>query len=182
MRITRELIYIYIVALALIFGLLLILEGEYFVGIALITCMLLILHRELWSLLTTRKLPPFDERIRDNIAKSIRNGFIFLVFAIAILMITGPFPTSVTSVFSRQPSSSITVHIQYHWYYILGYLLLSGSAVYMLSYIFYDRVEQKLGRRGLKTIKICSMTLGIFIAVSILGLVLVGIFTYLFLR
>ena len=95
-------------------------------------------YRELWSLLTTRRLPLFDERIRDNTGKSVRNGFIFLVLVLGCLML--PFST----ILITEPDTA----------HILGGLLVSGGIVYMLSYIFYDRVEPKLGKRGLKMLKV----------------------------
>ena len=128
----------------------------YYVAIALVIGILLVGHRELWSLLRTRKLPPFDERIQENIGKSVRNGFIFLILVIAFLML--PFSTILIS----KPDTA----------HVLGGLLLSGGAAYMLSFIFYDRVEPKLGERGLKMLKIFLMTAGISVAVFILGVFL----------
>ena len=117
---------------ALIVAIVLISLKAYYVAVALVVGTLLIGHRELWSLLRRRKLPPIDERVRENAAKSIRNGFIFLVLALAFLML--PF----TVMLIEEPD---TVHV-------LGGLFLAGGAVYLLSYIFYDRVEPKLDERG----------------------------------
>jgi len=128
----------------------------YYVGIALIVGMLLVGYRELWSLLRMRELPPFDERIRENVGKSVRNGFIFLVLALAFLML--PFSTILVT----KPDTA----------YVLGGLLLSGGAVYLLSFIFYDRVEPQLSERGLKMLKIFLMTAGISVAAFILGVFL----------
>ena len=107
-------------------------------------------------MLKTRKLPPFDERIRENIGKSVRNGFIFLVLALAFLML--PFSTTLVT----KPETA----------HVLGGLLLSGGATYLLSIIFYDRVEPKLGERGLQMLKIFLLTAGISIAVFILSVFL----------
>lgn len=136
----------------------------YYVAIALIVGILLVGYRELWSFLRTRKLPPFDERIRGNVGKSVRNGFIFLVLALAFLML--PFTTIIVS----KPDTT----------YILGGLLLSGGAVYLLSFIFYDRVEPKLGERGLKMLKVFLITAGISVAVFILGVFLHNALSALF--
>jgi len=71
---------------ALIVTIVLISLKEYYVAIALIVGVLLIGHREVWSLLRKRKLPPIDERVRENIVKAVRNGFIFLI-ALPFLML-----------------------------------------------------------------------------------------------
>ena len=128
----------------------------YYVAIAFVIGILLIGYRELWSLLKTRKLPPFDERIRENIGKSVRNGFIFLVFALAFLML--PFSTTLVN----KPETT----------HVLGSLLLSGGATYLLSIIFYDRVEPELGEKGFRMLKIFLLTAGISIAVFILSVFL----------
>ena len=128
----------------------------YYVAIALVVGTLLFGHRELWSLLTNRRLPPFDERVRINIVKAVRNAFIFLVLALAFLML--PFTVSITN-------GSNTANI-------LGGLFVSGGAVYVLSYIFHDRVEPKLSERRLKMLKIFLMVAGISLAVFILSVFL----------
>lgn len=140
----------------LVVTILLISIRAYYVAIALVVGMLLIGYRELWSLLRMRKLPPFDERVRENIAKSVRNGFIFLIFALAYLML--PFSTILVT----EPGTA----------HVLGGLLLSGGAIYLLSYIFYDRVESRLGERGLKMLKVFLITAGISVAVFILSVFL----------
>jgi len=152
---TRK-VFIGIFITALLVTIVLISVKAYYVAMALIIGILLIGYRELWSLLTTRKLPPFDERIRENIGKSVRNGFVFLVFALAYLML--PFST----ILITKPDTA----------HVLGGLLLSGGAAYLLSFIYYDRVEPKLGGRGLKMLKVFLMTAGISVAVFILGVFL----------
>ena len=154
MRAEKLLLGIFITALLV--TIVLISVEAYYVAIALIIGTLLIGYRELWSLLTTRKLPPLDERIRENIGKSVRNGFLFLVFALAYLML--PFST----ILITKPDTA----------HVLGGLLLSGGAAYLLSFIFYDRVEPKLSGRGLKMLKVFLMTAGISVAVFILGVFL----------
>ena len=71
---------------ALILTVILISLEAYYVAIALIVGTLIIGYRELWSLLKTKRMPPVDERIRENLSKSVRNGFIFFVVALAFLM------------------------------------------------------------------------------------------------
>jgi hypothetical protein len=145
-----------IVITALVVTVVLISVRAYYIAIVLIIGMLLMGYRELWSLLTTRKLPPFDERVRECIGKSVRNGFVFLIFALAFLML--PFSTILVT----RPDTA----------HILGGLLLSGGAVYLLSYIFYDRVESKLSERRLKMLKVFLTTFGISVAVFIISVFL----------
>ena len=152
---TRK-VFIGIFITALLVTIVLISVKAYYVAMALIVGMLLIGYRELWSLLTTRKLPPFDERITENIGKSVRNGFVFLVIVLAFLML--PFST----ILITKPETS----------HVLGGLLVSGGAAYLLSFIFYDRAEPKLGKRGLRMLKIFLLTTGVSIAVFILGVFL----------
>jgi len=154
MRTRKAFIGIFITALLVTIALISV--KAYYIAIALVIGILLIGYRDLWSLLTTRKLPPFDERVRENIGKSVRNGFFFLVFALAFLML--PFSTILVT----KPDTA----------HVLGGLLLSGGAVYLLSFIFYNRVEPKLGEKGLKMFKVFLVTAGISVAVFILGVFL----------
>ena len=149
---------------ALIVSIVLISIREYYVAIALVVGVLLFGHRELWSLLTKRRLPPFDERIRENIVKAVRNAFIFIVLALAFLML--PFTVFLIS-------GSDTANI-------LGGLFVSAGAVYVLSYLFYDRIEPKLGERELKMSKIFLMVAGISLAVFILSVFLHNAISALF--
>jgi len=59
---------------ALIVTITLISLRAYYVTIALIVGTLLIGHRELWSLIRRRKLPPIDDRVRENTSKAIRKA------------------------------------------------------------------------------------------------------------
>jgi len=141
---------------ALILTVILISLEAYYVAIALVAGTLIIGHRELWSLLRTKKMPPVDERVRENTSKSVRNGFIFFAIASACLML----PFSV-----RIIETPNTVHV-------LGGLFLSGGMVYLLSYLFYDRAEPKLGERGLKMMKIFLLVAGISLATFIISVFL----------
>ena len=143
---------------ALIMAIILIWLKAYYVVVALIVGALLMGHRELWSLIRRRKLPPVDERVRDNVSKSVRNGFIFFAIALAFLML--PF------------STGLLVNLSVSVEHVLGGLFLSGGAVYLLSYLFYDRAQPRLGERGLKTLKIFLLVAGISLAVFIISIVL----------
>ena len=153
---------------ALIVTIVLISLKAYYVVIALVVGTLLIGHRELWSLLRRRKLPPIDERVRENTSKSIRNGFIFFVVAVAFLML----PFSV-----RLIETPDTVHV-------LAGLFISTGAVYLLSYLFYDRVEPNLGERGLRMLRIfllvAGISLGAFIISVFLHNAIYGLFIHFF--
>ena len=164
MRTKRALLVVSIVAL--IVAITLISLRAYYVAVALLVGTLLIGYREIWSLIRRRKLPPIDERVRENTSKSIRNGFIFLVLALAFLML----PFSV-----RLIEAPDTVHV-------LGGLFLSGGAVYLLSYLFYDRVEPNLGERGLRRLKIFLLITGISLAAFIISVFLHNVIYGLFIH
>ncbi|MFC1914141.1 hypothetical protein ACFLXF_02580 [Chloroflexota bacterium] len=149
-------IFLIVLIIAIIVAALLISMKAYYVVATLVAGTLIIGHRELWALLRRKKLPPLDERVKENINKSIRNGFIFFAAASAFLML--PFST----VLVRQPS---VVHV-------LGSLLLSGGAVYFLSYLFYDRAEPRLSERELRVLNIFLLIAGIALGTFIISVVL----------
>ena len=179
---TRIALIVFTAMMLVAIELVLIAEEFYYIAAAFVICVLLIVHRELWSLIKTRKLPPFDERIRDTVARSLRNSFVFLVFAIALLMLTMPmfprsfFPETYQVYWSSRNSSGQfeQINVSRSMARYLGYLLLSGGAAYMLSYVYYDRLQQKIGLRGVKAIKIVLVTSGVLIAVYMLIWLLMG--------
>ena len=166
MRTKRTLLAVSITAV--IVTVILISLKAYYVAIAIVVGTLIMGHREVWSLIRRKKLPPIDERVRENTSKSIRNGFIFLALALAFLML----PFSV-----RIIETPDTVHL-------LGGLFLSGGTVYLLSYLFYDRVEPGLGERGLKMLRTFLLVAGISLAAFIINVFLhnaiYGLFIYWF--
>jgi len=125
-------------------------------------------HRELWSLIRKKKLPPIDERVRENTGKAIRNGFIFFAIASAFLML--PFSVKIIE-------TPDVVHV-------LGGLFLSGGTVYLLSYLFYDRVEPGLSERSLRVLKMFLLVAGISFAAGIISVFLhnaiYGLFIHFF--
>jgi len=141
---------------ALILTILLISLRAYYVVIALIVGVLIIGHRELWSLITTRKLPPVDERVRENAGKAVRNGFVFFAIATAFLMLF----------FTVNQSANPDIA------HVLGGLFLSAGVVYLLSYLFYDRSEPKLDERGLKLMKTFLLVAGISLGAFIISVFL----------
>ena len=152
----RKRVLIAVAITALVVTIILISLRAYYIAVALIVGALLMGHRELWSLARRRKPPPIDERVRENTNKSIRNGFIFFAIATAFLML----PFSV-----RLIEAPDTVHV-------LGGLFVSAGAIYLLSYLFYDRVEPRLGERGLKMLRIFLLVAGISLAVGIISVFL----------
>jgi len=139
---------------ALIMTIILIVLEVYYAAGALIVGMLIIGHRELWSLIRRGKMPPVDERVKENINKSIRNSFIFFgVVSILIMLLY------ITDPRVLQPDLE----------YFLGGLLLSVGIVYVISYLFYDRVETNLDRKGLKTFRTFLLVAGISLAVFIIN-------------
>lgn len=142
--------------IALVVTVILISLQAYYVAIALVVGTLIMGHREVWSLIRRRELPVIDERVRENVSKSVRNGFIFLAIALAFLML--PF-----SVFVIETPKTVNV---------LAALFLSGGAVYLLSYLFYDRAEPKLSERSFKMLKIFLLVAGISLGVFIISVFL----------
>ena len=128
----------------------------YYVAVALIAGTLIIGHRELWALIKKRKLPPVDERVRENAGRSLRNGFIFFAIATAFLMLL----------------FSINRTLNPEIMHLLGGLFISAGAVYALSYLYYDRAEPRLSERGLKMLKKFLAMAGASLAVFILSVFL----------
>jgi hypothetical protein len=124
-----------VLIITLVVTVLLIAVEQYYVAVALFLGIIIMWHREIWSLLTRRQMPPADERVKENTARATRNGFIYFAAATAFLMM--PFGEIVTDRLD-------TPHV-------LGALFLSSGLVYMLSYLFYDRagLEISPGRRKL---------------------------------
>jgi hypothetical protein len=136
----------------------------YYVTIALIAGTLIMGYREFWSLIRRRKLPPVDERVRANVSKSIRNGFIFFAVASAFLMLL----------------FSVNLDLKPSMLHVLGGLFLSVGAVYMLSYLFYNQAEPKLNKRGLKMLKTFLLIAGISLGAFIISFVLHNALSALF--
>jgi len=139
---------------ALIVTIILISVRAYYVAIALVVGTLIIGYREFWSLIRRRKMPLIDERVRENTSKSIRNGFIFCIIALLFLIL--PFGVKII----ENPN---IVHV-------LAGLFISGGTVYLISYLFYDRVEPRLGERWLKILKTALLVAGISLGIFIKGL------------
>lgn len=138
---------------ALVYAAILISLKAYYVLVAVIAGTLVMLHRELWSLVRTGKMPPVDGRVKENTAKSIRNGFTFFAAASILLMLL--FSVNRT----RDPG---VLHI-------LSTLFVSTGVVYVLSYLFYDRAEPNLNERGLKMLRTFLVVAGISVAAFILS-------------
>jgi len=141
---------------ALILTIVLISLKAYYVAVALFIGTMLMGHRELWSLLRRRKLPPIDERVRENTGKAVRNGFIFFTIATAFLLL----PFSVKLI-----ETPDTVHV-------LGGLFLAAGAVYLVSYLFYDRVGPNLDERWLRMLRIFLLVAGTSLGVFIISVFL----------
>jgi len=148
--------FIAIAITALIVTLILITLEAYYIAIALAVGALIMGHREVWSLISRRKMPVIDERVRVNVDKSVRNGFIFIAAALAFLML--PFTVFLTE-------TPDTVHV-------LAGLFLTGGVVYLLSYLFYDRAQPGLGERGLKLFRVFLLVASISLAAFIISVFL----------
>jgi hypothetical protein len=160
---TKRFIWV-IFIFALVVTILLIALTQYYVAVALLVGTIIMRHREIWFLLTRRRLPPVDERVKNNTGKAIRNGFIYFAAATAFMML--PFG----GVIFRNLD---IVHI-------LGALFLSAGLVYMLSYIYYDRAEPKMTESQLRLLKKFMILLGISLAGFIISVFLHNLFDALF--
>jgi hypothetical protein len=141
---------------ALLVVILLISLRAYYVTVALVAGALIMGHRELWSLIRRRQIPPVDERVRENTTKSIRNGFVFFAIVTPFLML--PFAAKLVE-------APDTVNV-------LSGLFVAVGAVYMLSYLFYDRAEPRLGERSLKVLRLFILLSGISLGAFIVGVFL----------
>lgn len=113
----------------------------YSIAAVIIIGALLTGHREIWSLIRYRKMPPHDERVHDNINKSIRNSFLaFIIISLVTLLFY------VAEEFARLDLE----------YYLVALILLIGL-VYVISYLFYDKIEANLGKRDIKALRIFAV-------------------------
>jgi len=151
MKTKRVLLVISIIALVLVVALISV--RAYYLTIALVVGTLIMGHREIWSLLRTKRLPPMDERIRENTGKSIRNGFIFFALVSAFLMLF----------------FSLNLNTDPETVHVLGGVFISSGMAYLISYLFYDRAGPRLSERGLKMMKVFLIVAGISLAVFILS-------------
>ncbi len=106
-------------------------------------------HREMWSLIRYRKMPPIDERVNENTNKAIRNSFLFFIIislGTTLLYVTDD---------PAQPAIE----------YFLSGLLLSVSIVYVTSYLFYDKIEANSGSKQLNLFRI-------FLLIAVISLLL----------
>lgn len=154
MKLKRTLTGITVAALIIIA--ILISLRAYYVLIAFIAGALIIGHRELWHIIKYRTLPLLDERFKNNMSRSVRNGFVFFAIAVTFLMVG----------FTVNQSISVeNIHL-------LGGLLVSGGLVYMLSYLFYEHAEPRLSERNMKLMRIFLLVPGISLVVFIVSVFL----------
>ena len=138
---------------ALVVAFLLIARESYYVAVSLVVGTILIGHREIWALIRRKENLPLDERIKENINKSLRIGFIFVVTALAVMML--PYTEIITDNFVTGDT--------------LSGLFISAGLVYMLAYMYYDRVKPGLGEKGLKVFKGFLTAAGISLAVAVIS-------------
>ena len=141
---------------ALVVAIVLIALKAYYVVVAFLGGVLLMGYRELWSLVRRRKVPPIDERVRENTSKAVRNGFIFYVAATAFLML----PFSV-----RLVEGPTTIQV-------LGGLFVAAAVVYLVSYLYYDRVKPGLSERDFRFLRVFVLISGISLVVGIVSVFL----------
>ena len=132
----------YLLTIAIVVAVLFVAK-TYYAALALILSMLLICHREIWSLIRYQKLPPVDERIKENAGKSLRNSFIFFVF------------TMILTIVVYVSSSPMMIRPTLEVY--LAILLTCVGVVYALSYFYYDKIEFKLSDGRQKLLRNCAI-------------------------
>jgi cation transport ATPase len=149
---------------ALVFALVLISLKAYYVLVAIVAGLLILGYRDIWSLITNRRIPPLDERLKENTGKAIRNGFIFFVVASIFLMLF----------------LSVNQTVELELLHVLGVLFVATGLVYLLSYIFYDRAEPNLSERRVRMLKTFLIVAGIAVAVFVLSVFLHNMISGLF--
>jgi hypothetical protein len=127
---------------ALLVSIVFIILKAYFTAAVVFIGLLILGHRELWALISRRKLPPIDERVSENVNRAIRNSFAFFIMVSIITM----FLYISDQQYIFRPLD------------FLGALLLSVGLVYAVSYLFYDRIEAKFDSRQIKTLRMLLIT------------------------
>ena len=141
---------------ALVVTLLLLARESYYVAAALVAGTILIGHREIWALIRRKKTLPMDERVKDNINRAVRISFIFTVIALALLML--PYTEIITDNFVTGDT-------------LVG-LFITVGAVYVIAYLYYEKVQSGLGEKGMKYFRRFLMTSGISLAVAVISVFL----------
>jgi hypothetical protein len=137
---------------ALIIAIIFIALKFYSVAAVIIIGALIAGHREIWSLIRYRKMPPNDERVKENINKSIRNSFLaFMIISLITLLF-----------YVVEEFAQIDLE------YFLVVLILLVELVYVISYLFYDKIEANLGKSDINVLKI----LAVFEAASLVFFIL----------
>ena len=119
----------------------------YYAAIAVFIAWLIINYREIWSLIRHRKLLPIDERMRESMSKALRNSFIFFGMVIIFTIFT----------YATVPPDLLRPDLEIY----LAALLAFAGILYMLSYLYYDRIEANLGRKESRSLKIALLAGGI---------------------
>jgi hypothetical protein len=128
MKLRKALLAATIIAVILMVALISI--RQYYVAIALGVEVLLVFRREVWHLARYRRLPPFDERFQENVKRAARNSFVYM--SVATVFLTLAYALNIDYVVDYGPLQ------------VFSWLLVSSGLVYLLGYVFYDRVEPKL--------------------------------------
>jgi len=139
-----------ILIIAFIVSTILIVAEMYYIAAAIIVGLLVVGHREIWSLLKYRKLPPIDERVKGNTSKAMRNSFIFLVIFLALLLLSGSSMHGMPELF-------------------IGGILILAEAVYLITYLYYEYMETRLDKRSLKILKIFLLLSAISVFIFLLN-------------
>ena len=140
----------------LILAFFLVLIEVYYIAIALVLVLFGIWHRVIWSLLKSRKFPPVDERVHENINKSLRNSLIFLGMASFLTI----------SFYLTNEYDPVQPNLEY----FLGGMILLMGIVYVLSYLFYDKVEGNLKTGEIKILRVLAFVTAISLILFIINI------------
>lgn len=159
----EKLLFYSVFILSILFTVPLFLLKMYFFAIPLLLGWLILYQKEIWSLIRHGKLPPIDERIKDNVNRAMRNSFaLFLVLSlISVVMYT----------IDSSPDKSS--NIQYSEFYILPPLIYM-LVFYILFYFYYDRIENQLPGIENVIFKAFALITGISVIMFIVNTVLIS--------
>ena len=145
-------------------ALLLIALKAYYVLVACAVGALLLWHRELVALVRRRRLPPVDERIRENLSRAMRNGLLFFGVAALVLLVISSL---------GMVGGANTVHA-------VGGLFIAVAAVYLGSYFYFERAAPNLRPADSMWLGRLLAVMAIALAVAVISLLLHNAFSALF--
>ena len=118
----------------------------YFAAAALVISWMVASYRELWSLIRFFKLPPVDERTKDNVSRALINSLVVFSLVMIVTII----------LYITLPLSFIRPELETY----LAVILACIGVVYALSYLYFDRIEADLTEGKTRILRYC-VTIGL---------------------